>query len=122
MKFSSVCIITRDVSKLRDFYTMVLGVEAEGDDRFTILLAERPALTLFSEQGMEQMAPGCMAGAGCGRVVLEVEVADVDQEYERLKALNVSIVKPPTTQPWGIRSVWIQDPDGNIVNLNAKVQ
>jgi hypothetical protein len=26
-------------------------------------------------------------------------------------------LKPPTTQPWGRRSLWLRDPDGNIVNL-----
>ena len=31
------------------------------------------------------------------------------------------IVKPPTTQPWGRRSVWFRDPDGNIVNFYADV-
>ncbi|HKW35048.1 MAG TPA: nuclear transport factor 2 family protein [Candidatus Acidoferrum sp.] len=26
-------------------------------------------------------------------------------------------VKPPTTQPWGTRSVYFRDPDGNLVNF-----
>ncbi|MFF4806074.1 VOC family protein [Streptomyces sp. NPDC001351] len=31
---------------------------------------------------------------------------------------GVEILKPLTTQPWGRRrSVWLCDPDGNIVNL-----
>ncbi len=70
---------------------------------------------------MEQMVPGSMQGAGAGTAVLEFEVADVDQEYARLLGLNVPIVKPPTTQPWGLRSVWFRDPDGNIVNFFAAV-
>ncbi|MGC9394020.1 MAG: VOC family protein [Anaerolineae bacterium] len=53
--------------------------------------------------------------------VLEFEVEDGDEEYVRLLALNVPIVKPPTTQPWGLRSVWFRDPDGNIVNFFAAV-
>jgi uncharacterized glyoxalase superfamily protein PhnB len=78
-------------------------------------------LTLFHTAGMEQMAPGSMQGAGIGNVVIEFEVEDVDQEYARLLALGASIVKPPTTQPWGLRSVWFRDPDGNIVNFFAVV-
>ncbi|MGW0828878.1 VOC family protein [Streptomyces prunicolor] len=35
--------------------------------------------------------------------------------------LSVEILKPPTTQPWGRRSVWLRDPDGNIVNLYQEV-
>jgi catechol 2,3-dioxygenase-like lactoylglutathione lyase family enzyme len=120
-ELSSVCLITQDVAALRAFYTAVLGVEAEGDNTFTALKTGGTSLTLFAEQGMEDMAPGCMEGAGAGRCVLEFEVSDVDQEYERLQSMNVTIVKPPTTQSWGLRSVWFRDPDGNIVNFYARV-
>ena len=48
-------------------------------------------------------------------------VEDVDREHERLLANEVEIVKPPTTQSWGRRSVWFRDPDGNVVNFHANV-
>ncbi|WP_037681784.1 VOC family protein [Streptomyces griseus] len=32
-------------------------------------------------------------------------------------ARGIEILKPPTTQPRGRRSVWLRDPEGNIVNL-----
>ena len=121
MRFNSVCIITRDVAKLREFYTTILGVEAEGDDTFTTLLTEGTPLTLSADQAIEEMAPGCMEGTGNGRYALEVEVSDVDREYQRLKSMNLTFVKPPTTQPWGLRSVWFRDPDHNIVNFYARV-
>ena len=70
---------------------------------------------------MELMAPHSMQGAGRGGCALEFEVEDVDQEYRRLTGLNVAIVKPPTTQPWELRSVWFRDPDGNLVNFYAAV-
>jgi catechol 2,3-dioxygenase-like lactoylglutathione lyase family enzyme len=49
------------------------------------------------------------------------EVEDVDAEYERLKALNVEFVMLPTTHPWGARSFWFRDPDGNIVDFFANL-
>ena len=67
------------------------------------------------------MARGCLKGAGYGSYTIEFEVEDVDQEFERLQAMNVEIVKPPTTQPWGHRSVWFRDPDRNILNFYASV-
>ena len=33
----------------------------------------------------------------------------------------ILIVKPPTTQPLGLRSIWFRDPDGNILNFFASV-
>jgi catechol 2,3-dioxygenase-like lactoylglutathione lyase family enzyme len=118
---NSVCIITHDVRRLRAFYQSVLDVAAEGDDVFTTFSTPGAALSLFSTQGLEDMVPGLMAGSGAGNCFVEFEVEDVDKEYEQLKALSVKVVKPPTTQPWGLRSVWFRDPDGNLVNFYARV-
>ena len=121
-QFRSICLITQDVPRLHNFYQDVLQVQAEGDTNFVAFESVGVPLTLFHAEGMEQMAPGSMQGAGTGNVVLEFEVEDVDEEYARLLELNVPIVKPPTTQPWGLRSVWFRDPDGNIVNFFAAVK
>jgi catechol 2,3-dioxygenase-like lactoylglutathione lyase family enzyme len=120
-RLNSVCLITHDVPGLRAFYQSVLDGAAEGDDVFTTFSTPGAALTLFSTHGLEDMVPGLMAGSGAGNSFLEFEVEDVDQDYERLKALSVKVVKPPTTQPWGVRSVWFRDPDGNLVNFYARV-
>jgi catechol 2,3-dioxygenase-like lactoylglutathione lyase family enzyme len=121
MRFNGICLVTQDVPGLRSFYAAVLQAEAEGDDTFTVLSTQGAALSIFTGQGMERMAPGSMQHSGCGRYTLEFEVEDVDQEYERLLAMQVIFVKPPTTQSWGRRSVWFRDPEGNIVNFFATV-
>jgi predicted enzyme related to lactoylglutathione lyase len=118
-RFNSVCIVTPDVPQLRAFYASVLQTEAQGDDNFVEFARDGLALTLYSHAGMEGMAPGSTQGAGFGGVVLEFEVGDVDAEYQRLLRLGVPVVKPPTTQPWGLRSAWFRDPAGNILNLFA---
>lgn len=119
MKFHGICLVTGDVPRLRGFYTTVLQTEAEGDDTFTMLFTQGAALSIFTEEGMERMAPGSMQDSGCGSYTLEFEVEDVDREFERLKAMDIRFVKPPTTQTWGRRSVWFRDPDGNIINFFA---
>ncbi len=119
-RFQGVCLITRDVRRLREFYEHILQVQAEGDDGFVTFPTVGAGLSIFSKQGMEQMAPGSMSEIGSGSCTLEFEVDDVDSECERLREMNVPIVKPPTTQPWGLRSVWFRDPDGNLVNLYAQ--
>jgi catechol 2,3-dioxygenase-like lactoylglutathione lyase family enzyme len=121
VRVNGISIVTDDIPRLRDFYTAVLRTTADGDDAFAALRTNGAALSLFLRAGMEAMAPGSMRGAGTGSFTLEVQVDDVDGEYERLVALDVAFVKPPTTQPWGRRSVWFRDPDGNIVNFYANV-
>lgn len=120
-RFTGICLVTQDVGRLCDFYQDVLQVEAKGDEVFTAVATQGAELSLFVESGMEQMAPGSMTGAGSGGYTLEFEVEDVDAEYARLTKMDVPIVKPPTTQPWGRRSVWFRDPDGNLVNFYATV-
>jgi catechol 2,3-dioxygenase-like lactoylglutathione lyase family enzyme len=119
MRITGLCLVTDDVPRLRAFYERVLLVETEGDDTFVFVRAEGAALSLFSRQGMERMAPGSTAEAGTGGYTIEVQVDDVDAEAGRLEELGVTFVKPPTTQAWGRRSVWFRDPDGNVVNFYA---
>jgi catechol 2,3-dioxygenase-like lactoylglutathione lyase family enzyme len=120
-KFNGICLVTADVTKLRHFYEEILQVEASGDDTFVAFPTVNAQLSIFSQQGMEHMATDSTQGAGNGGYTLEFEVEDVDTEHERLTDLKVPIVKPPTTQTWGRRSVWFRDPDGNIVNFYANV-
>ena len=121
MRFNGICLVTRDVLRLRSFYAAILQVEPEGDDTFTMLATQGAALSIFTEEGMERMAPGSMQDSGCGRYTLEFEVEDVDREFERLKERGVILIKPPTTQSWGRRSVWFRDPDGNIINFFSRL-
>ncbi len=55
-------------------------------------------------------------------LVLEFEVGDVDREYARLHDLVKTWVKEPSTQPWGTRSTYFRDPDGNLVDLFTVVK
>jgi catechol 2,3-dioxygenase-like lactoylglutathione lyase family enzyme len=115
--FTGTCLITDDVPALAAYYAAVLDAEVEGGDPFARVGVPGAALSFFSTQGMESMVPGAMDAAASGGFTLEFKVTDVDARHERLLARGFEILKPPTTQPWGRRSVWLRDPDGNMVNL-----
>lgn len=121
MEFTGICLITRDVSAMADFYAKVLGVEAEGDDVHVELKTQGATLSIYSMEEMEKLAPQSMQGAGCGNFTIGLTVTDVDVEYERLKAFGVHFVMVPTTHPWGRRSFFFRDPDGNIVSFASDV-
>ena len=49
---------------------------------------------------------------------LAFDVTGIDEEYERLKAQDVPFLSPPQSiGNHGVRSVYLRDPDGNIVEL-----
>ena len=52
------------------------------------------------------------------RSLFAVFLDDCDSEYERLKAKGVHFIKPPVTQPWGQRTAYFTDPDGNIWEIS----
>lgn len=117
VNFVGISLITQNVPGLAVFYSQVLGVKAEGDETHVVLNTSGAEMTIFSADGMENLAPGSMQGAGHGGFTMGFEVQDVDSEFERIKAMDVEIVKLPVTHPWGTRSFWFRDPDGNIINF-----
>ena len=103
------------------FYSRILESQAEGDDTHAEFNMGGLSLAIFSRHGMETMAPGSMQGAGYGGITIAFEVTDVDKEFERLQALEVTFVKQPATYPWGARLFWFRDPDGNIIDFYSRV-
>ena len=45
-------------------------------------------------------------------IELWMQVRDVDATCDELTRAGVTIVRPPQTEPWGLREMWIADPDG----------
>jgi catechol 2,3-dioxygenase-like lactoylglutathione lyase family enzyme len=114
------CLITPNVQRLVDFYEPVLKLKAKrsGGD-YAEFQTGAGVLAIFSAAAQEKYIPGSAEGAANRGVVLEFKVADVDQEYRRLQGLVKTWVKPPSNQPWGTRSFYFRDPDGNLVDFFA---
>jgi uncharacterized glyoxalase superfamily protein PhnB len=114
----NTCLITVDVKRLVEFYEPVLQRKARwsGGD-YAEFAAGAGTLAIFSAQAQEKYIPGSAEGAKNRSVIIEFKVADVDAEFRRLQGLVMNWVKPPTTQPWGTRSIYFRDPDGNLVDF-----
>lgn len=50
-----------------------------------------------------------------GSTMLSIEVDDVDALHDRLIAAGMSVVQPPTDQPWGHRNLAVEEPTGMYV-------
>ena len=82
-----------------------------------LLLAAVGVLAIFSSEAQEKYIPHSSAPGINKSVILEFEVADVDKEFARLQGMVKNWVKPPTNQPWGTRSFYFRDPDGDLVHF-----
>ncbi len=52
-----------------------------------------------------------------GGPVLTIEVRDVDGVSERALAAQVDVVLPLRDEEWGVRRLFVRDPDGRVVNV-----
>ena len=57
-----------------------------------------------------------------GTVELAFDVptfADVNKEYQQALTNGAASVLPPTTEPWGQRTCYVADPDGNLIEIGS---
>lgn len=103
---SRVLLSPLDFERSRRWYTDVLGLrvyrEFGANGRVT-------GVVLFLGGGLLELS----AAGTPAPVTLWLQVPDVDTEHDRLRATgDVTIVSRPETMPWGLREMWIEDPDG----------
>ncbi len=53
-------------------------------------------------------------------IALSVENFDaVDRSFAEITANGGQAVMPPTTEPWGQRTCYIADPEGNLIEIGS---
>lgn len=115
-------IFVQDLAGSTAFYrdTFKLPYEWSDANSSTFRLQER-YLILLSPSGAADLlgsAPNEITLDGSPRIVLAAGVEDVNTAYEELKAAGVTFLRPPTNQPWGLRTAHFTDPEGNIWEIN----
>ena len=119
-------VFVRDLARCTTFYRDTLKLPYTGSDAnsSTFLLQER-YLILLSVSGAADLLgsdPNEFKIDGAPRVVLAAGVEDVDAAYEALKAEGVTFLRPPTDQPWGLRTAHFSDPEGNLWEINQSIE
>jgi catechol 2,3-dioxygenase-like lactoylglutathione lyase family enzyme len=59
----------------------------------------------------------CHNGQGKPGTWMSIFVANVDALHEEVRARGARIVKPPVTEPWGMREFHVEDPDGHTLRF-----
>ena len=123
MKLALVTIVTANLEPMRTFYQEVLQIEPHSyRGNYVEFTLEAGTLALWRQSECAAFGIGPVRGAANHSVLIELEVADVEREYARLKGLAVEWVQELTTQPWGHRALYVRDPDGNVLNFHTAVE
>jgi predicted enzyme related to lactoylglutathione lyase len=113
----SPIIVTHDLERLARFYT---GVASATETRRTPDVGPTFYLGLrIGDSELGIVSDGSVAGTPAGRVVLSIEVPDVDAALSRVEAHGGQAPAPANDMPWGQRVAHVQDPDGNALNLTT---
>ena len=115
-------IFVRDMTAMRRFYEDVIGLALQRElspnwleyqlGGNTLALA-RPSLTASD-------AP-TPAGSAALQLAFKVSAADVDACADELVRASVVLVSPPTDRPFGHRTLFFRDPDGNLLEVYAEI-
>lgn len=116
-----ISLLAQDVPTTLRFYQETLGLEVINNygDYAELKGNEQLKLSLFDRKAMEEALPTVKASAINGhRSVLEFKLDALDAFCDSLRSKGVQLVSEPTDRKdWGIRTAYIQDPDGNLINL-----
>ena len=126
MRLDGFGLLVNDMAAMVRFYRDVLGFEiAEGEDAVNVYLIKDGTLfMLYERKNFETMTSRkyeYVKGLnGHFEIALYVDTfEEVDQEYARITALGAQGVLEPTTEPWGQRTCYIADPEGNLIEIGS---
>lgn len=119
---TTTCLITNDVKRLTVFYQHILDSKPHvASENYVEFRTGAGILAIFAAQAQEKYIPGSAKAGQNSSAILEFRVGDVDAQYAALHDFVKTWVKPPTNQPWGTRSIYFRDPDGNLIDFFAPV-
>ena len=126
LKLEGFGLLVKDMGAMIRFYRDVLGFEIkEGEDAKNVYLEKDGTLfLLFGREDFEQMTGrgfGYAAGE-CGHFEIALGAEDygaVGRAFEEAVLKGAKAVMAPVTEPWGQRTCYIADPEGNLVEIGS---
>lgn len=115
-------IFARDLARMRVFYEKIMGfaIHHELGTQWVAYRVGSNILTL-TERGLMFDDPPTPPGSLSVQLAFRVAPAEVGRCATELAAAGVAIESPPTDQPWGHRTVFFRDPDGNVLEIYAEI-
>ncbi|MGO8947886.1 MAG: VOC family protein [Ktedonobacterales bacterium] len=118
-------LFVQDLVRCAAFYRDTLGLAGQEDGPGSVVfkIGEVYFFLLEVSAAAELISEGALPPKleGGPRSLLAVEVDDVDAMYEMLKAKGATLLRPPTNQPWGLRTAHFADPEGNPWEIHQSV-
>lgn len=126
MKLDGFGLFVNDMGKMIRFYRDVLGFEIEEDENTpnVYLIKDGTLFMLYGRNDFEKMTSRkyeyINGFNGHFEIALYVDTfEEVDKEYEKAISKGATPVLEPTDEPWGQRTCYIADPEGNLIEIGS---
>lgn len=126
MKLDGIGLFVEDMPTMVRFYRDVLGFDiTEGENAINVYLIKNGTLfMLYERKNFEKMTNRkyeyLKGFNGHFEIALYVDTfEEVDKEYAKAVAKGARSVLEPTTEPWGQRTCYIVDPEGNLIEIGS---
>jgi catechol 2,3-dioxygenase-like lactoylglutathione lyase family enzyme len=126
MKLDGFGIFVKDMAVMIRFYRDVLGFTIQEDEHASNVYLEKDGtlFLLYRRSDFENMVSRtfeyCFGTNGQYEIALSVEnYRAVDAAYSKVVSQGAAPILPPTTQPWGQRTCYIADPEGNLIEIGS---
>lgn len=126
MRLDGFGLFVNDIGKMIRFYRDVLGFEIqEAEDTSNVYLVKDGTLfLLYGRKDFENMTSRkyeYVKGLnGHSEIALYVDTFDeVDTAFRDTISKGATPVLEPTTEPWGQRTCYIADPEGNLIEIGS---
>jgi len=126
MRLDGFGLFVKDMGTMIRFYRDVLGFEINEDENTSnvYLVKDGTLFLLYGRDDFEKMTSRkyeYVKGLnGHAEIALYVDTfGEVDAEFEKAVAKGADPVLEPTTEPWGQRTCYIADPEGNLIEIGS---
>jgi lactoylglutathione lyase len=119
-----VVLLVRDIDRSIGFYTEVLGIRLRHRaDAYAQLETGGTRLGLYTRAAMERTLGTTLEEPSPAAPAFEIgfKVPDVDRAFAEITARGAPAAAAPADRPWGQRTAYVRDPDGNLVELAQDV-
>jgi len=99
-----------DVEAAKSFYTGYLGLSTEEFNLGWVARYTSPS----TGANVQLVTKDATAAEDS---LISIHTPDVEAAYAEARELGYEIVKPLTTEAWGVHRFFVRAPDGNVINI-----
>lgn len=126
MRLDGFGLLVNDMGTMIRFYRDVLGFEIKDkeDTSNVYLVKDHTLFLLYGRKDFEKMTDKkyeYVKGLnGHSEMALYVDTfEEVDEQFQNAINKGATSVLEPTTEPWGQRTCYIADPEGNLIEIGS---